>query len=102
MKRIITAATALALLVSAAAPAFADDHGYNNDRQYRQHNDARYQQNVRNDGDRYRNDDRNRFARQEWRDGDRYQGHRVAYHDGAWGYFQPNAFGSNFFIRIGF
>jgi hypothetical protein len=90
MKRILTAAAALAFIATAVAPAFADgDDHRRNDRDWQR---AHYEQQYR-DHDAYRAP-----IRREWHDGDYWQGHRVRYYNGAWGYFAPV---SGIFIRIG-
>jgi hypothetical protein len=100
MKRYITAAAALALLVT-AAPAFAQDrdNGYNRDnsgynRDYnRQDRDDRYRD---RDAHRNYNGDPRRHA---WREGDTWNGHRVSYRSGRWGYYEPRN-GTQFFVQF--
>ncbi len=91
MKRIITAATALALLVTAGAPAFAQgdrDHGGGDrgggDRGYRSAAPAYGRADVVDNG-RYVSGDRGR-ARHV---GDRYDGYPVVFLNGYWGYYGP-------------
>src|SRR5580692_10077330 len=89
-KQHVAGAAALILLAS-TAPAFAQDRDYNRD--YNHDNNAYnrdrdYNRDAYRDRNNYRHydGDPHRFA---WQRGDYWRGHRVAYRNGAWGYWEP-------------